>query len=144
MNSKRVLFAEDNPNDAALALGVLASSLSENEIELVPDGVEAMEYLNREGRFADRAPGNPELVILDLKMPRMDGLEVLKEMRKSDGLRSVPVVVLSSSHEASDVARSYELGTNAYVVKPVVYEEFAAAIESLSAFWTTVNDPPPP
>ena len=104
---------------------------------------EALDYMNARGRFADRPRGNPAVVLLDIKMPKMDGLEVLKRMKADEGLRSVPVVMLTSSREESDLLESYRLGVNAYVVKPVDFREFIGAVRSLGLFWAVVNQPPP-
>lgn len=140
---KRVLLAEDSVADVELTLAALAEHNLANEVVVVRDGVEAWEYLRREGQYATRGPGNPAVVLLDLKMPRMDGLEVLRRMREDPSLAAVPVVMLTSSREERDLVRSYELGANAYVVKPVAFDEFVTAVRSLGLFWAVLNQPPP-
>ena len=140
---KRVLLAEDDPRDAELTLAALQVHHLANEVVLVRDGTEAWDYLSRSGVYADRPPGLPAVVLLDLKMPKMDGLEVLRLMRSDDTLCSVPVVMLTSSREEQDLVNSYRLGANAFVVKPVAFEEFVAAVESVGLFWAVLNEPPP-
>ena len=140
---RRVLLAEDSARDVELTLAALEQNHLANEVVVTRDGVEAWDYLNRRGAFADRPPGNPAVVLLDLKMPKMDGLEVLRQMRASPALRSIPVVMLTSSNEERDVVQSYELGVNAYVVKPVAFEEFMTAVRNLGLFWAVLNQPPP-
>ncbi len=140
---RRILLAEDDPNDVELTLTALGENNLANEVVVVNDGVEALDYLHVRGRFADRQRGNPAVVLLDIKMPKLDGLEVLKRMKADEGLRSVPVVMLTSSREESDLLESYRLGVNAYVVKPVDFREFIGAVRSLGLFWAVVNQPPP-
>ena len=140
---RRVLLAEDNLKDVELALAALEEHNLANEVDVVRDGAEALEYLCREGRYANRPPGSPAVVLLDLKMPRIDGLEVLRRMKASDTLRSIPVVMLTSSREEKDLIESYRLGVNAYVVKPVAFDRFIAAVKSLGLFWAVYNEPPP-
>lgn len=140
---KPILLVEDNPNDLELTLIALAKSQLANEVVVVRDGAEALDYLHRRGEFAQRPVGNPAVILLDLKLPKVDGLEVLKEIRDTEGLKSVPVVMLTSSKEEQDVVRSYELGVNAYVVKPVDFAEFVRAIADLGIFWAVLNEPPP-
>jgi CheY-like chemotaxis protein len=140
---KRVLLAEDSPRDAELTLEALAENHLANEVVVVRDGAEAWDYLSRTGRYAGRAAGNPAVVLLDLKMPKMDGLEVLRAMRSDPILRVVPVVMLTSSKQERDVVESYSLGVNAYVVKPVVFTAFIDAIKNLGLFWAVLNQPPP-
>ncbi|RZA33665.1 MAG: response regulator [Lysobacteraceae bacterium] len=140
---KPILLVEDNPHDLELTLIALSKSQLANEVVIVRDGAEALDYLHRRGEFADRVVGNPAVILLDLKLPKVDGLEVLKEIRDTEGLRSVPVVMLTSSKEEQDVLRSYELGVNAYVVKPVDFTEFVRAIADLGIFWAVLNEPPP-
>ena len=142
-NLKRVLLAEDSARDVELTLEALAEHRLANEVVVTRDGAEAWDYLCRKGKFADRPPGNPAVVLLDLKMPKMDGLEVLRLMRADEALRSVPVVMLTSSAEERDVVKSYELGVNAYVVKPVGFDDFIQAVRNLGLFWAVVNQPPP-
>jgi CheY-like chemotaxis protein len=140
---KSILLAEDNPNDVELTLAALADSNLANEVVVVEDGEEALDYLYARGTYAGRAGGNPAVVMLDLKMPKVDGLEVLRQIRESPELRRIPVVVLTSSREESDLVRSYELGVNAYVVKPVDFNRFLEAVRSVGVFWAVVNAPPP-
>lgn len=134
-----ILLAEDNPLDAELTLRALAESGMANRVDHVVDGVEVLEYLRRQGRFADREPGNPAVAILDLKMPRMDGIDALREIRADPALRLLPVVILTSSRQDRDLLRSYQLGTNAYVVKPVQFSELIPAIKEIGLFWAMVN-----
>lgn len=140
---KRVLLVEDSPNDAELTLEAFAESGLANEVVWVRDGREALDYLHQEGEFAHRPDGNPAVVLLDLKMPKVDGLQVLEQVKKSQGLKSIPVVMLTSSREEADLARSYGLGVNAYVVKPVAFPDFVTALKELGLFWAVVNQPPP-
>ena len=140
---KRILLAEDSPRDAELALDALAENHLANEVVHVRDGAEALDYLYRRGQFADRPNGQPAVVLLDLKMPRVDGLEVLREMKSDPGLKLIPVVVMTSSREEGDLLRSYELGVNAYVVKPVKFQEFVDAVRQVGSFWAVINEPPP-
>lgn len=140
---KPILLVEDNPNDLELTLIALAKSQLANEVVVVRDGAEALDYLHRRGEFRERTAGNPAVILLDLKLPKVDGLEVLKEIRDTDALKSIPVVMLTSSKEEQDVLRSYELGVNAYVVKPVDFAEFVRAIADLGIFWAVLNEPPP-
>ncbi|WP_273035424.1 response regulator [Massilia timonae] len=140
---KPILLVEDNPHDLELTLIALSKSQLANEVVVVRDGAEALDYLHRRGEFAERQQGSPAVILLDLKLPKVDGLEVLKEIRNSEGLKSVPVVMLTSSKEEQDVVRSYQLGVNAYVVKPVEFNEFVRAIGDLGIFWAVLNEPPP-
>ena len=142
-NHPVILFAEDNPHDVELTLSTLAHHNVSNEIVVVPDGAQALDYLFRRGRFKDRPEGNPTIALLDLKMPKVDGLEVLRAIRSDPGLRTIPVVILTSSREEQDLARSYQLGVNAYVLKPVDFQAFVEAIKALGIFWTIHNQPPP-
>ena len=139
---KPILLAEDNPSDAELTLEALADNNLANRVVHVRDGVEAMEYLLCEGKFKTRGPGNPAVVILDIKMPRMDGIEVLRAIRSDPALKMTPVVMLTSSKEEHDLIRSYELGINAYVVKPVKFADFLAAVKQLGGFWALLNEQP--
>lgn len=141
---KRIVLAEDNPNDVELTLAALAENKLANEVIVLRDGAEVVEYLSRKGQFAARPGGNPAVVLLDLKMPKLSGLEVLRWMRGQAGFRSVPVVILTSSREEPDISESYNLGVNAYVVKPVAFEEFMKAVKNLGLFWAVINEPPPP
>ena len=140
---KRILLVEDNPNDVELTLKGLKEHNFANEVVVARDGVEALDYLYRRGQFADRSQGNPAAILLDLNLPRIDGLEVLKKIRSDDQLKLVPVVVLTSSREERDLMEAYKLGANAYVVKPVNFQEFMDAIKSLGLFWAIINEPPP-
>ena len=139
---KRILLVEDNPNDVELTLEALEEYNLANEVVVAGDGAIALDYLYRRGDYKLRAEGNPAVVLLDLKMPRVDGLEVLKKIKADEDLKSIPVVVLTSSREERDLVESYKLGTNAYVVKPVDFKEFVDAIKSLGAFWAILNEPP--
>jgi CheY-like chemotaxis protein len=141
---KRILLAEDSPQDVEMTLEALSQHHLINEIIVVNDGEQALDYLYRRGHFAVRPAGNPVLVLLDLKMPKVDGLEVLRIVKSDDQLRTMPVVMLTSSREDQDVAQSYRLGTNAYVVKPVDFHSFIEAVKQLGVFWTIHNEPPPP
>jgi CheY-like chemotaxis protein len=140
---KPILLVEDNPHDLELTLIALSKSQLANEVVIARDGAEALDYLNCRGEYKGRQAGNPAVVLLDLKLPKVDGLEVLKAIRATDGLRSIPVVMLTSSKEEQDLLRSYELGVNAYVVKPVDFNEFVRAIADLGIFWAVLNEPPP-
>jgi len=140
---KPILLAEDNPQDAELILEALSDNKLANRVTLVRDGVEALEYLRCEGKFATRSPGIPAVVVLDIKMPRMDGIEVLRAIRADPALKLVPVVMLTSSREEQDLIHSYSLGSNAYVVKPVKFAEFIDAVKNLGVFWAVLNELPP-
>ncbi|MFC0132598.1 two-component system response regulator [Massilia eurypsychrophila] len=140
---KPILLVEDNPHDLELTLIALSKSQLANEVVIARDGAEALDYLMCRGEFSNRQAGNPAVVLLDLKLPKVDGLEVLKEIRNTAGSRSIPVVMLTSSKEEQDLLRSYELGVNAYVVKPVDFNEFVRAIADLGIFWAVLNEPPP-
>ncbi|TXK62675.1 response regulator [Alkalisalibacterium limincola] len=140
---RTILLAEDSPADAEMAIDALREANLINPIVHVEDGVEVMEYLNREGRFADRTDEDvPAVLLLDIKMPRMDGLEVLQRMRSDPRHKHIPVVILSSSREESDLARSWDLGVNAYVVKPVDVDQFFTAVRTLGRFWAVLNEAP--
>ncbi|MGZ5181147.1 MAG: response regulator [Ramlibacter sp.] len=140
---KPILLVEDDKRDLELTLVALERSQLANEVIVVRDGAQALDYLLREGDFRQREEGNPAVVLLDLKLPKVNGLEVLQKVRATESLRSMPVVMLTSSQEESDVLRSYELGVNAYVVKPVEFKQFVAAIADLGVFWAVLNEPPP-
>jgi CheY-like chemotaxis protein len=140
---KPILLAEDNPRDAELTLEALADNKLANRVTLVKDGVEALEYLRYKGKFTTRQPGNPAVVILDIKMPRMDGIDVLRAIRSDPALKLIPVVMLTSSREEHDLIRSYELGSNAYVVKPLKFTEFVEAVKQVGLFWAMLNELPP-
>ncbi|MBA3848587.1 MAG: two-component system response regulator [Opitutus sp.] len=144
MNSLRpILLAEDNPADVELTLEALRTAHIANEIIHLPDGEAVLDWLHARDRFADRPPGLPALLMLDLKMPKIGGLEVLQQLKSDPRLRTLPVVVLTSSREEQDVVRSYQLGVNGYVVKPVEYHCFIEAVSQLGVFWALVNEPPP-
>jgi CheY-like chemotaxis protein len=140
---KRILYVEDCAEDVELTLAALEQNGLANEVVVARDGVEALEYLTRSGSFAERPAGNPAVVLLDIKMPRMDGLEVLRWIRGQVHLRSLPVVMLTSSREEQDIIESYQLGVNAYVVKPVEFQEFMQAVRTLGLFWAILNEPAP-
>jgi CheY-like chemotaxis protein len=137
-----ILLAEDNANDVELTLTALRAHHVANDVLVVRDGAEALDYLFRRGPFADRGVGDPALMLLDLKMPKVDGLEVLRHVKADPQLRRMPIVVLTSSREESDLVRSYDLGVNAYVVKPMDFADFVHAIETLGAFWAVLNELP--
>ncbi|MGQ9446056.1 response regulator [Xanthomonas citri] len=139
---RTILLAEDSPADAEMAVDALRVARLANPIVHVEDGVEAMDYLLRRGMFADREEGLPAVLLLDIKMPRLDGLEVLKQVRSDETLKRLPVVILSSSREESDLARSWDLGVNAYVVKPVDVDQFFNAVKTLGTFWAVINQAP--
>jgi CheY-like chemotaxis protein len=140
---KRLLLAEDSAADAELTLEALGGSNLANRVDVVRDGVEALDYLYCRGAYAERPADLPLALFLDLKMPRMDGLEVLRTLKGDRTLKVLPVVMLTSSREDSDLAESYRLGANAYVVKPVDFAQFTQAIRELGLFWSLVNQPPP-
>ncbi len=139
----RILLVEDDPNDVELTLSALAENGLANEVVVTRDGEQALDYLFRRGAYASREEGNPIVVLLDLKLPKVDGMEVLKRVKADPDLKAIPVVVLTSSREEQDLVKSYHSGTNAYVVKPVDFHEFVQAVRELGLFWTVVNHPPP-
>ena len=140
---KRILLAEDSDRDAELTINALTQHNLVNEVERVRDGAEALDYLYRRGPFSSRLNGHPALVLLDLKMPKVDGLEVLRQIRSDPQLKLIPVVVMTSSRQEQDLLESYKLGANAYVVKPVKFNEFVNAVKQLGVFWAIINQPPP-
>jgi CheY-like chemotaxis protein len=140
---KRILLAEDNPKDVELTLTALEEHRLANEVVVVNDGAEALDYLYGRGKYAMRTGDNPAVVLLDLKMPKVDGLEVLRTIKNDPNLKAIPVVILTSSREEKDLVESYKLGVNAYVVKPVDFQQFIDAVKELGAFWAVVNEPPP-
>ena len=140
---KRIVLAEDNANDVELTLTALRENHVANEVTVVRDGAEALDYLYRRNAHEARAGGNPALLLLDLKMPKVDGIEVLRVVKSDPALKSIPVVVLTSSREEQDLLRTYDLGVNAYVVKPVDFHEFIDAVKLLGGFWAVVNETPP-
>ncbi|HLK70100.1 MAG TPA: response regulator [Bryobacteraceae bacterium] len=139
----RILLVEDDPKDVELTLTALDEYNLANEVVVAGDGEEALDYLYLRGKFAERSGENPAVLLLDLKLPKVDGLEVLQQIKSDARLKLIPVVVLTSSHEEKDMVASYRLGVNAYVVKPVDFHEFVNAIKELGAFWAVVNEPPP-
>ena len=140
---KKILMAEDNPKDLELTLEALAEHNLANQITVVKDGVETMEFLRCEGKYKLRKPGHPAVLLLDIKMPRMDGIEVLRAIRSDPALKILPVVMLTSSREEQDLIKSYELGINAYVVKPVDFKDFVEAVRLIGMFWAIINEVPP-
>ncbi len=142
-NPDRILLVEDDPNDVELTLSALAENGLANEVVVTRDGEQALDYLFRRGAYASRKEGNPTVMLLDLKLPKVDGMEVLTRVKADPDLKTIPVVVLTSSREEQDLVRSYNSGTNAYVVKPVDFHEFVEAVRELGLFWTVVNQPPP-
>jgi CheY-like chemotaxis protein len=140
---KPILLVEDNPRDLELALIALEKSQLANEVIVHRDGAEALDYLMRRGAYEGRPEGNPAVMLLDLKLPKVDGLEVLKAIRETPELRSIPVVMLTSSNEEPDLQQAYAQGVNAYVVKPVEFKAFVSAISDLGVFWAVLNEPPP-
>ena len=142
MDAKKILLVDDNSNDIELALASLEESNLANEVAVARDGVEALDYLYRRGSFADRPSGHPVVVFLDLKMPKIDGLEVLRQIKGDPELKSIPTVVLTSSREEQDLVESYHLGANAYVVKPVAFESFVEVVKQLGLFWVLTNEAP--
>ncbi|MEH2420677.1 MAG: response regulator [Nostoc sp.] len=139
---KRILLIEDSANDAELILAALSENHLANEVVVVRDGEEALDYLYRRGLFRLRMEGYPVVVLLDLKLPKIDGLEVLAQLKSDPVMRVIPVVVLTSSREEPDLVRCYELGVNAYVVKPVDYHDFVDSIKGVGLFWAVINQPP--
>ena len=139
----RILIVEDDPKDAELTLTALDEYHLANEVVVTRDGQEALDYLYCRGQFASRGEENPAVLLLDLKLPKVDGLEVLTQIRGDQRLKMIPVVVLTSSREERDMVQSYRLGVNAYVVKPVDFHEFVNAVRELGAFWAVINEPPP-
>jgi CheY-like chemotaxis protein len=138
----RILMAEDDPKDVELTLTALEEYNLANEVVVTCDGEETLDYLHSRGKFKTRPSGNPSVILLDLKLPKVDGLEVLKQIKSDGELRMIPVVVLTSSKEEKDLVASYKLGVNAYVVKPVDFHEFVNAIKELGVFWAVINEPP--
>jgi CheY-like chemotaxis protein len=139
----RILMVEDDPKDVELTLTALEEYNLANEVVVTRDGAQALDYLYRREEYKTRSSGNPAVLLLDLKLPKVDGLEVLKQIKSDGTLRMIPVVVLTSSKEEKDMVASYKLGVNAYVVKPVDFHEFVNAIKELGVFWAIINEPPP-
>lgn len=140
---KRILLVEDDPMDMELTLTALEEKNLANEVFVVHDGEEALNYLYCRGRFRMRAPGNPVVMLLDMKLPKVDGLEVLRQMKRDERLKMIPIVMLTSSREERDIVESYKLGVNAYVVKPIDFQDFVSAVKEIGLFWAVVNEPPP-
>jgi CheY-like chemotaxis protein len=139
---KNILLVEDNPQDVELTLAALEESKCANDVVIARDGAEALDYLFKKGKFADQSGDPPAVILLDLKMPKVNGLEVLSAIRKDDRLKKIPVVMLTSSREESDLVKSYELGVNAYVVKPVDFPQFIESVKVLGLFWGIINETP--
>ena len=142
-NLKRILLVEDDSKDIELTLTALSEHNLANEVAVARDGVEALDYLYRRGSFAERPPGDPAVILLDLKMPRLDGVQVLRQLKADERMRMIPVVILTSSRESSDLQECYLLGVNAYVVKPVRFFEFVEAVKQIGMFWALINQTPP-
>jgi CheY-like chemotaxis protein len=139
---KHILLAEDNAADVELTLEALRQNRVVNEVVVVRDGAQALDYLYRRNGYADRAGGRPALVLLDLKMPKVDGIEVLRQVKADPVLKTIPIVILTSSREEQDLVQTYDLGVNAYVVKPVDFHEFINAVQAIGGFWAVVNELP--
>ncbi|HVZ63610.1 MAG TPA: response regulator [Lacunisphaera sp.] len=144
MKPRGILLVDDSPRDAEMTLDALQQYNFANEVTVLHDGAEALDYMFRRGSYADRGPTEPAVILLDLKMPKVDGLEVLRRLKADARLRIIPIVVMTSSREDQDLKRCYELGVNAYVVKPVSFHEFIDAVRALGAFWVVLNEAPPP
>lgn len=140
---KRILLAEDDPKDVELTVNALSEHNLANDILVVRDGAEALDYLYRRGAFAQEPDGNPIVMLLDLKMPKMDGIQVLRQIKSDKDLQTIPVVILTSSRESQDLQTCYQLGVNAYVVKPVKFADFVEAVREIGVFWALINEPPP-
>ena len=142
MKLKRILLAEDNLKDIELALEALEENNLANDVVVVRNGAEALDYLYRRGEYSARPEGNPAVVLLDLKMPKVDGMEVLRQIKTDEEMRVIPVVMLTSSREEQDLVKSYQLGANAYVVKPIDFQQVVEAIKQLGLFWAVLNEAP--
>jgi len=140
---KRILLVEDDPKDVELTINALSEYCVVNEIAIARDGEEALDFLYRRGTFASRLEGNPVVILLDLKMPKLDGIQVLRHLKTDEQMRCIPVVVLTSSREDRDLVECYKLGVNAYVVKPIRFAEFVEAVRQLGIFWALINEAPP-
>ncbi len=140
---KRILLVEDSPRDAELILDALGGHKLANEVVHVRDGAEALDYLYRRGEFADRPDGQPALMLLDLTLPKVDGLDVLRQIKGDAALKTIPVVMMTSSREEQDLLNTYQLGVNAYVVKPMRFQDFVDAVRQVGAFWGVINEVPP-
>lgn len=141
-NLRTILLVEDNPKDVELTLEALAENSLANKVSVVRDGVEALEYLRCEGKYKLRKASNPAVILLDIKMPRLDGIEVLRSIRGDAALKRIPVVILTTSREEKDLINTYDLGVNAYVVKPASFEQFVKAIKQIGCFWAVLNELP--
>ncbi len=141
-NFQKILLAEDNPKDAELILLALQQSNLLNDVVRVKNGAEALDYLYKRGEFSGRNDDNPIVALIDLKMPKVDGLQVIRQIKSDENLRTIPTVVLTSSREEQDLIEGYKLGINAYVVKPVEYEKFADTVKNVGVFWALINEPP--
>lgn len=139
---RRILLAEDSPQDVELTLAALAEYRLANQIDVVRDGAEVLDYLYHRGAYTDRTGGRPGVLLLDLKMPKMSGLDVLRHLKSDPAMKTLPVVMLTSSRQEADVIASYDLGVNAYVVKPVGFADFMEALRQLGAFWAVLNEVP--
>ncbi len=139
---KRILLVEDDPKDIELTLTALSEHNLANNVVVARDGVMALDYLYRRDEFADRPEGNPVVILLDLKMPKMDGIQVLQLLKEDENMRMIPIVILTSSREDRDLEKCYKLGVNAYVVKPVQFNEFVEAVKHIGVFWALINEPP--
>ncbi|APG03056.1 two-component system response regulator [Luteibacter rhizovicinus DSM 16549] len=139
---RTILLVEDSMADAEMAIDALREAKLANPVVHVEDGVDCLDWLHRRGQYANRTEGDPSVILLDIKMPRMDGLEVLKQLRTEEKWKRLPVVILSSSREESDLARSWDLGVNAYVLKPVDVQQFFTAVQTLGHFWAVLNQRP--
>jgi CheY-like chemotaxis protein len=142
-NLRTVLLVDDSPRDRELALAALGKHRLANEVVALRDGAEALDYLYRRGEYADRLPGDPAVILLDLKMPKVDGMEVLRQVKADAALKMIPIVIMTSSREEQDLLDTYQLGVNAYVVKPVKFQAFIEAVEQVGGFWALINEPPP-
>lgn len=140
---RRILLVEDDPNDIELTLNALGEYNLVNEIIVARDGVEALDYIYCRGAYTHRPAGNPVIILLDLKLPKLDGLQVLRQLKRDEQLRFIPVTILTSSRESRDLEECYQLGVNAYVVKPVRFSEFVQAVKGIGLFWALINEPPP-
>jgi len=143
MDAKKILLVDDDANDIELMLASLEQQNLANQVVVARDGAEALDYLYRRGSFADRPDDLPVVVFLDLKMPKVDGLEVLRQVKSDHEFKNIPIVMLTSSREEQDLVDCYNHGTNAYVVKPVVFEDFVAVVKQLGLFWVLTNETPP-
>lgn len=140
---RRILLVEDDLKDVELTISALSEYNLANDVLIVRDGADALDYLYRRGKFADESEGNPVVILLDLKMPKMDGIQVLRQIKMDKNLQTIPVVILTSSRESRDLENCYQLGVNAYVVKPVKFMEFVDAVRQIGVFWALINEPPP-